>query len=146
MLLFTENPKLSSRDVAKKVQMSQSYVQKVKSRADLKSYKGQAAPNRDAKQNLSAKRRARKLYNDLMTKFECVVLDDETYIKADFKQIPGQEFYTSKSRRDAPEDCKVKKRSKFPKKILVWQAICSCGKRSRSFITTGTVNGEIYKK
>lgn len=144
--LFTANPKLSSRDVAKKVKMSQSYVQKTKSRAGLKSFKAQAAPNRDAKQNLSAKQRSRKLYDNYLTKFGCVVLDDETYIKADFKQIPGQEFYTSKNRKDAPEDCKIKKRSKFPKKILLWQAICSCGKRSRSFVTTGTVNGEIYKK
>jgi transposase len=144
--LFTANPKLSSRDVARKVQMSQSYVQKVKSRAGLKSFKAQAAPNRDARQNLSAKQRARKLYDNFLTKFSCVVMDDETYIKADFQQIPGQEFYTATNRKDAPEDCKIKKRSKFPKKFLLWQAICSCGKRSRSFITTGTVNGDIYKK
>lgn len=70
--------------------MSQAYVEKVKLRAVLKLYKAQAAPNRDAKQNLFAKRRTRKLYSDLVTKFKCVVLDDETYIKADFQQIPGQ--------------------------------------------------------
>lgn len=144
--LFNTNPKISSRDVAKKVQMSQSYVQKVKTRAGLRSYKAQAAPDRNAQQNLTAKRRARKLYDNFLTKFKCIVLDDETYIKADFKQIPGQKFYTSTSRKNAPEDCKLKKRSKFPKKYLLWQAICSCGKKSRSFITTGTVNSEIYKK
>lgn len=144
--MFASNPKISSRDVAKKVKMSQSYVQKVKRRAGLRSYKAQAAPDRDSKQNSSAKKRSRKLYENFITKFACVVMDDETYIKGDFKQIPGQEFYTSLSRVDAPEECKLKKRSKFPKKYLLWQAICSCGKRSRPFITTGTINGDIYRK
>lgn len=144
--IFASNPKISSRDVAKKVKMSQSYVQKVKRRAGLRSHKAQAAPDRDSKHNLSAKKRSRKLYENFITKFACVVMDDETYVKADFKQIPGQEFYTSVSRTDAPEECKLEKRSKFPKKYLIWQAICSCGKRSRSFITTGTIDSGIYQK
>lgn len=33
---------------------------------------------------------------------------------------------------------------KFGEKYLIWQAICSCGKRTRSFITKGTINADIY--
>ncbi|XP_055585209.1 uncharacterized protein LOC129738055 [Uranotaenia lowii] len=29
---------------------------------------------------------------------------------------------------------------------MVWQAICSCGKRSAPFVTTGTVNEQVYLK
>ncbi|XP_065080411.1 uncharacterized protein LOC135703217 [Ochlerotatus camptorhynchus] len=29
---------------------------------------------------------------------------------------------------------------------MIWQATCSCGKRSAPFVTTGTVNGEIYQE
>jgi transposase len=141
---FKKNPSISVRDVAKKVKKSPTYIQQVKKRSGLKSYKAQTVPDRNAKQNAMAKSRSRKLYENILTKFDCVVMDDETYCKADFKQIPGQEFYTSTSRTDVPEEYKTKKRSKFPKKFLVWQAICTCGKKSRTFVTTGTINTDVY--
>ena len=41
-----------------------------------------------------AKSRARKLYNEYLTKNNsCIVIDDETYVFADFQQLPGREFY-----------------------------------------------------
>ena len=36
--------------------------------------------------------------------------------------------------------------SQMQEEMLVWQAICTCGLRSSSFITTGSVNTEIYIK
>lgn len=33
---------------------------------------------------------------------------------------------------------------KFGEKLLVWQVICSCGERTQSFITKGTINTQIY--
>ena len=49
-------------------------------------------------------------------------------------------------RNGVEEHFRTKKKAKFPKKYLVWQAICSCGRASQSFITTGTVNKEIYRE
>lgn len=143
--LFKKSPKMSTRDMAKKVGKSSSYVQKVKKRAGLKSFKAQATPDRNAQQNFYARSRSRKLYEELLTKHDCVVMDDETYCKADFTQIAGHDFYTARNRQEAPENCKLKKRSKFPKKFLIWQAICSCGLKSRAFITVGTINQEVYQ-
>lgn len=102
--LFKSNPKMSSRDMAKKIRMSQSYVQKAKSRAALRSFKAQSGPDRSAAQNISAKKRSRRLYDLMLTKHDCVVIDDETYCKADFKQIPGQEFYTATDRQSVPDN------------------------------------------
>ena len=34
--------------------------------------------------------------------------------------------------------------SKFPQKALVWQAICLCWKRSKHFITSGSIISDIY--
>lgn len=34
--------------------------------------------------------------------------------------------------------------TKFTKKYLIWHAICSCGKKSKPFITSGNINGQIY--
>ena len=35
---------------------------------------------------------------------------------------------------------------KFPKKIMVWQAVCQCGLKTQSFVTNSTMNREIYQK
>ena len=35
---------------------------------------------------------------------------------------------------------------KFPKKFMVWQAICSCGKRSTPFVNSKTMNQDVYIK
>ena len=83
-------------------------------------------PNRDDKQYTSVKARSRKLYTTMLTKFDCVVQNDETYVKADFKQLPGQEFHTATGRGKVADIFKHIKLSKFAKKYLVWQAICLC--------------------
>lgn len=118
----------------------------MKTRGGLRSSKVQKVANRSEEQQLRAKTRARKLYDNFLTKFSCVVMDDETYCKADFKQLPGQEFYVAAGRGQAPEANKTQKLSKFPKKYLIWQALCSCGLKSKPFVTTGSVNTEIYLK
>ena len=73
-----------------------------------------------------------------------MILDDETYVKADFHQLPGQEFFTCSNKRDIQDKYKRKKMSKFAEKFLVWQAICTCGKISKSFVFKGNINQEIY--
>ena len=78
----------------------------------------------------------------MLTKFDCVVQDDESYVKADFKQLPGQEFHTATGRTKVADIFKHIKLSKFAKKYLVWQANCSCGVKSN--MTTAAVNQEIY--
>ena len=82
---FERNPNLSVRDGEKNLGVAPSSVHRAKKRAGLSTYKKVVAPNRDEKQNTSAKARSRKLYTTMPTKFGCVVQDDETYIKADFK-------------------------------------------------------------
>lgn len=73
-------------------------------------------------------------------------MDDETYVLGDFSQLPGQDYYVADARGNVEDKYKTKKLTKFPKKFLVWQAICSCGKRSQSFVTSGSINSEIYIK
>lgn len=74
--LVKQNPNLSIRDIAKKVKKSYSFVQKVKKAAGYRSYKVIKAPNRNEKQETSSRTRARKLYDTLLTKFDCVVMDE----------------------------------------------------------------------
>lgn len=141
------NPGLSVRDLAKKHKISNGLVQKIKSRHGFHTYKAQAVPNRNDSQNMRAKTRARKLLDRELTNFKgCVLIDDETLIKADFNQMPHQQYYVAKTKGGVSKIFKYKKRDKFAKKYMVWQAICSCGRYSSPFIMTGTVNKDVYIK
>lgn len=144
--IFQKNPRASERKVAEKVGCSKTTVQKIKSRSGLKSYKVQKVPDRNAVKNKEAKTRAKKLVKDFFTKYDCCIMDDETYVYCDFQQLPGQEFYVADSRGNVDEKFRTKKQTKFPAKFLVWQAICSCGHRSAVFVCKGSINSEIYIK
>ena len=123
------------RPECKKKFQSISYIRKVKKFDNLKSYRAIKYPNQSDKQSLTAKTRARKLYDEVFTKFNgCIIMVDETYIKCDFKQLPGPKFYTSIVHRRVSNKFKYKSLDKFGKKRLMWQAICSCGLRSRAFL------------
>lgn len=142
--LFTRNPGTSIRDAAEKAATSTSFVQRTKKFYNLRSYKVQVVPDRSEEKELEAQRRARKLYRRYLTKFDCVVMDDETYCKADFKQLPGHEYYTASKKGGVSPKFTTQQHTKFPKKYMVWQAICKCGLRSKEFVTDHTINSEIY--
>lgn len=122
-------------------------VQRAKKRNSLKTYKKQKQPKRSTKQAASVKTRSRKLYDHVLSKSsQCILMDDETYVKLDYKSLPGPQYYTVKEGTDIPESEKSIFCEKFGKKVLVWQAICSCGIKSSPFITNQTLNADIYRK
>lgn len=144
---FKQNPSASVRDVAKFVGTSATNVMRAKKRLQLETHRKQKQPKRSKKQAASVKTRARKLYDSMLGKKSgCLIMDDETYVKLDYKALPGPQFYTSPKGKDVPESVKAIYTEKFGKKIMVWQAICQCGKTSRPFITTDTMNGKVYVK
>lgn len=73
-------------------------------------------------------------------------MDDETYIKANFKQIPGQKFYVSTFHGNVP--CKYKHIlvDKYAKKYLIWQGICSWGLKTDVFVTCDHMTSNLYMK
>lgn len=142
-----QNPGLSLRQRAKRFGTSHEMIRRIQKNKGLKTYRAIKVPNRDDKQNLTAKKRCRKLYDNVLTKFTgCLVLDDETYVKVDPKQVPGQKFYVANKRLNVPDKYKYIKLDKYGKKLMIWQAICSCGAKSRSFVTSSTISSDIYIK
>lgn len=141
------NPGLSVRDLAKKHTVSIGLVQKIKTKYGYRTYKAQAVPNRNDAQNIRAKTRARKLLDRELANFEgCVLMDDETLIKADFNQMPHQQYYVAKSKGGVSKIFTCKKKDKFAKKYMVWMAICTCGRSSSFYVTNGIINTDIYIK
>lgn len=74
------------------------------------------------------------------------MIDDETYVKANFKSLPGHQYYSGKEKSSVDMRFKVIQHEKFPKKFMVWQAICQCGARSNPYITQGTISSTNYMK
>lgn len=139
------HPNYSFREIAQKFGVSHSLVAKVLRRGGMKSYKVQKHANRNDDQAQRAKTCARKLYDKrLRGKDVCIIMDDETFVVGDFRQLPGLSFYKAKYCFGVKRDFKYKFLSKFPQKYLVWQAICSCGRRSKSFIAKGSMKSSNY--
>lgn len=141
------NPGISFRDLAKKFKTNHSTARRICLREGLRSYHASKHPNRTLKQNLVAKTRARKLYEKVLTKYNgCILMDDETYVKMDFGQIPGNKFYLAKRKGNVAGRFKFVFADKFARKLMIWQGICSCGKKTKTFITGDTMNGNVYKE
>lgn len=139
------NPGLSDGDRAKIVGTSTSSVRRIRIQAGFKSYHAIKVPNRNDKQESKTKSRSRLLYDKVLTKFVgCYIMDDETYVKLDLNQIPGTKFYVAKERLNVDNRYKHIKMAKYAKKVMIWQAICSCGKRSFPFITSKTMTSNLY--
>lgn len=141
------NPGLSDGDIAIKYNSNKSTVRRIRLRKGYRSYRASKQPNRTLKQNRMAKTRARKLYREVLTRYPgCILMDDETYVKMDFGQLPGQKFYMAMARGDVPNKYKFVFADKFAKKFLIWQAICSCGQKTQVFVTKESMNSKLYKE
>ena len=64
--------------------------------------------------DLSERTRDRKLYREYLTKFSCMIKDDESYVLEDFRQLSGMCFYTAMQRK---EHFRTEKKPSFPKNI-----------------------------
>lgn len=145
---FVKDPSTSVRKISQKLDIPKSTVQSAKSDIGIKTKKKRKAPNYVNDQAERCKRNALKLYKkSLETHHQQIfVLDDETYVPADPSQVAGSHFYNEVEGVELEEHHKIIPKTKFPKRYLVWQAIASNGALSEPFITTGTVNGEVYRK
>lgn len=74
------------------------------------------------------------------------MIDEETYVKLVQEQIPVWKFYAANERLNVLDRFKFIKLEKFDKKLLVWQAICSCGLKSEPFVTSSTLTFQLYIK
>lgn len=147
MRSIKSNPGLSDNDRAKRYSTTRSNIRRIRARNGYKSFIAVKTPNRSDKQNSTAKKRARLLYDKVLTKFKgCIIMDDETYVKLDLKQLPGRKFYISNIRGNVAEKFKWVKLDKFAKKVMIWQAICSCGLKSKVFVTSSTMTSAVYIK
>ena len=67
-------------------------MSKVKANDELRAYKVQKVPNGNTAKNLEAKNRTRKLKPNFIQKYSPSIIDEETYVLAEFSQLICQNF------------------------------------------------------
>jgi len=83
----------------------------------------------------------------VLTKFEgCILIEDEIYVKLDFKQFSDQKYYIATKRGNVNPKFKYILHDKYVKMLMIWQVLCSCGKKITSFITSATMDRHMYIK
>lgn len=124
-------------------------IQRIKARNSLKTYNKRKVPKKslELEQQSRAKTRAWKLYERILNNpGKCILMDDETYVKEDSRTLPGPQFYMKSAEEIVDDaDCSIAL-EKFGQKVLVWQALCTCGLRSSIFFTKDTINDQIYEE
>ena len=98
-------------------------VQRAKQRAGMKTHKKQKVAKVSPKQRKTIKTRARKLYEFLGTEKWNLVMDDETYVKADFAMFPGTQYFAKTDEESLLESETTIGMEKFGKKISLLAVI-----------------------
>ena len=89
---------------------------------------------------------SRKLYKLLLQENQCLIMDNKTYIKKDFAQVPRQQFCYKFEGKDVENKFKYIQTEKFAPKYLIWQAFCSCVLHCPPFVKQQTLTADIYIK
>ncbi len=71
-------------------------------------------------------------------------MDDETYVKMKFHQLPGTVFYMSRIQGKLPNKYTRVLVDKFGKKIMIWRTICSRGRKTPAFVIKSTMRSDLY--
>ena len=117
--LLIKDPSLSNREASKKLGISKSSVHQLKKKTGIITRTKSSAPLYKNDQAERAKRGCKKLYKQLVNsgggKF--VIMDDETYVPYDYKQIPCKEFWNDIPGVEIPANSKVKRKEKVSGKF-----------------------------
>ena len=144
---FLKNPNVSCHTIASKLHISLGYLSYIKvHQLGIKAYRKQPAPRYRKDQEQRAKTNCRKIYRQkvLSNPGRVLIIDDETYVPVDPKNIKGMEYYHCTNKDEVPDENRFVEKEKFYEKYLVWQCLDEFGNCSDPFITKGTINGDMY--
>jgi hypothetical protein len=94
--LFAKNRSVSIRDAAKNLGCTSSMVKLIKGRHGLDSYRKGKVSKRSIEQEGRARSRVKLLTRKLRNFQGCIKMDDKTYVKLDYRSLPGTQFYSAR--------------------------------------------------
>ncbi|XP_065652827.1 uncharacterized protein LOC136080143 [Hydra vulgaris] len=93
----------------------------------IKYRKREKTPKYIIEQQIKAKKRSRRLVNQLYNTKSLLVIDDEIYFCFAGGNMPGNSGYYTNNKKTCPESVRFIGKEKFPKKLLMWIAISDRG-------------------
>ncbi|XP_065664690.1 uncharacterized protein LOC136086324 [Hydra vulgaris] len=113
---------------------------------NIKYRKREKTPKYTIEQQIKAKKRSRKLVDQLYNTKLLLVIDDEKYFCFAGDNMPGNSGYYTNNKKTCPESVRCIGKEKFPKHLLMWVAISDRGMSESLFRTSKTVaiNSSIY--
>jgi hypothetical protein len=135
---------LSQRDISRKHDISQSYVNEFIATEGLKAFKkekAQAAATSEQKERQRV--RVDRLYRAVLAGENgglSIVMDDESYFPLLHSDLPGNQYYYASARGGAPDESRLSPRKKFCPRVLVWLAISDQGTSGIFFCRSHTMN------
>ena len=137
------NKQTSVRECAVRHCLHPSTVQNIKSRENIKTLKCRKAPRYVNDQENRAQTNSRKVIR-LATK-KIIVMDDETFVPIDPKNIDLKKFYNFDDKTKVPDNVRFMGKEKKMKKYLVWQAIDQFGHVSKPYVKFGSLGSDEYR-
>lgn len=138
------NTNLSEHKIASQLKTSQTIVNRIKNKNNIKTNKCITASKYSGNQSPRAKTYCREIYRKSIHK--SLIIDDESYVLADPENIPGQKYFRFTEKCSVPDKLMFKCKEKFPKKYLVWQAMDDKGNVSKPYIKIGCMNTDEYRE
>jgi hypothetical protein len=143
--LMERKPETSVTSGAIVTGMPRSTFQHIKrKKLNIRAYVKETVPKYSVDQIQRARKACRKFYNRILKDNLIIVMDDETYVHQDCEQIPGKSYFHAINKTSVSDEHRFKSEQKFPKRLLVWQAIDQFGNTSEPYISERTMNGKIY--
>ncbi|XP_065653066.1 uncharacterized protein LOC136080378 [Hydra vulgaris] len=125
---------VSQRKIGIKLGVNQSTIGRQLKKMNIKYRKREKTPKYTIEQQIKAKKRSRKLVNQLYNTKSLLVIDDEKYFCFAGDKMPGNSGYYTNNKKTCPESVRFIGKEKFPKKLLMWIAISDREKRLLPFI------------
>lgn len=145
--LFGKNPGLSVRDAAIKMNIPHASMNDIRRKAGIRSKVKRKVPKLKPQQIESAKKNCLKLYKKCVPSGGnyFIIMDDETYMELDPQEAKKKQWVSITPGYELSEEDQIVQKSKFPAKMLVWQAITQDGRVSPPYVSSGTMNSIIYR-
>ncbi|XP_065654663.1 uncharacterized protein LOC136081287 [Hydra vulgaris] len=137
---------VSQRKIGIKFGVNQLIIGRQLKKMNIKYRKGEKTLKYTIEQQIKAKKRSRKLVNQLYNTKSLLVIDDEKYFCFAGDNMPGNSGYYTNNKKTCPESVRFIGKEKFPKKLLMWIAISDRGMSEPLFRTSKAVaiNSSIY--
>ncbi|XP_065652787.1 uncharacterized protein LOC136080106 [Hydra vulgaris] len=137
---------VNQRKIGIKFGVNQSTIGRQLKKMKIKYRKREKTLKYTIEQQIKAKKRRRKLVNQLYNAKSLLVIDDEKYFCFAGDNMPGNSGYYTNNKKTCPESVRFIEKNKFPKKLLMWIAISDRDMSEPLFRTSKSVaiNSSIY--